>query len=1228
MRGTELGSRILAVSAFAIGSVLFGGCGDPPLCQSEVFVALQISQIGTDVDAVAEGVQADIRVRTSLPNGTEVTLEALDSAGAVTTTTTAAVDAHGNAMFAAVTVPTPTTTLRASVHTVCGDGSDELTVDVVAGAGCDLALTPTPEASEFYAPLRVLSTQTDPDPNNPGYQLTALVTALPGWDVTLFATSGGSERVLETKLAGSNGVAAFAQTFGDGQVALRASCSGAGNTTASLTQTVLVDISPPTCAFTSPAPGTTITPAFDDNNDLSDGVQLSVDAHVAGSDVDGEPVALMITPEGGTTVAVTASAVDAGGNTSADAALAPDTTPATFVFQLNARDHAGNSCTTVQSYDVIYDGCAISIISPTTAVTSDADANATNGSQVDVTVHVAEACVGRSVTSTCGSNSPSETVPAGGVVTLQVDACATSPCEAMVPCTVRVSTTSGVETQASTTIEFDDQGPDVSLQLVAPALACGAQITPAMDAVPAVDGVQLIARVSSADAATKSLRVINGNGTTNLNAAGDVTVTLAPGVNTMIGVGLDANGNSGESAGCAVTLADLTVSFSAPAADGVMGRSEGTIAGNMITFPLCGTVNKPGASVQLSIDGGAALPATVTGTTWCRSVTLSESPPSHTIFASAMAGSSFGTNSLVLRIDLTLPPRPLAFTATAVNRQRIDMTWQSPSDGGQPVAAYLVKYATTALTDGNFNSTGTVLTPPPPAAPGTMEVATLFPARTGTPFWVGITTLDQAGNRAPATIIGPITPGFDRFGAIVAPDVSQGALNLGYAIAHGKFNDDEFEDVAISAPTQGIVPAFRAGAVYVYFGSGVGISATPNLTITSTVAEGRLGLGLSAVRWSSSMRDDLAIGAPGIDGHGHIFVFRGGANFGTGTRDATTADLHVAVNPSMPGWFAGSGLGSTLIAPDIDGDGIQDLVASAPTGGGKGGIVILYGGTVTANVLLSDIDATGNDAVCELFVDPGATVGRRLGFYLHNVGPTEGAGDATDDIAVVYVDDYATIGESLYLMRSDGSRPAGSGVTPRFFTVGRDVQLDFATTVKRTEWGAQITSIDDHDNDGNRDLVISSFRGPNDIGRILIVSGAIVGVGGIASTADSGVTLSTIVGIGGDARFGSFILRDRDSMLDIDGDGREDLMVGGAPGGIGTGFVWFGGAIPLGSASTLSAQMTIVAPSPMGFARPISQGGSSQAVVVGDLDGDGLDDVCWASPFDNAGDGSFEILAD
>ena len=71
MRGPAVCAGIV-VSAF--------GCGDPPLCPSEVFVAIQESQIASDADAAAPGIQTDVHIRTSLREGELLTLEvAIDS---------------------------------------------------------------------------------------------------------------------------------------------------------------------------------------------------------------------------------------------------------------------------------------------------------------------------------------------------------------------------------------------------------------------------------------------------------------------------------------------------------------------------------------------------------------------------------------------------------------------------------------------------------------------------------------------------------------------------------------------------------------------------------------------------------------------------------------------------------------------------------------------------------------------------------------------------------------------------------------------------------------------------------------------------------------------------------------------------------------------------------------------------------------------------------------------
>ncbi|MBX3154676.1 MAG: hypothetical protein KF773_01665 [Deltaproteobacteria bacterium] len=67
MRGL-LGLGVVVCALVAVG------CGDAPICASEVFVAIQTSQIVTDVDAVAMGVQTDVNVRTSAREGELVTL--------------------------------------------------------------------------------------------------------------------------------------------------------------------------------------------------------------------------------------------------------------------------------------------------------------------------------------------------------------------------------------------------------------------------------------------------------------------------------------------------------------------------------------------------------------------------------------------------------------------------------------------------------------------------------------------------------------------------------------------------------------------------------------------------------------------------------------------------------------------------------------------------------------------------------------------------------------------------------------------------------------------------------------------------------------------------------------------------------------------------------------------------------------------------------------------------
>jgi hypothetical protein len=332
------------------GSALLGaGCDGVPLCPAPVFVAFAPTQITTDIDSFAPGVQTDVRVRTSLLVGDVVTLEVLDPGGTSLSMMSRGVDAQGEVAFDDVTVPTPRVVLRASGRGICGEGHDEITADVAAGTRCALALDPAPEARAFYAPLGVLSAQTDPDPVTPGYQATLRVASQPGWSVELLGNGGASLAVVTTD---PSGAASLPVTLPDGPVGFGAICRGGGAKLLADTVTAIVDTTPPSCALIGPVPGSLITAASDENGDPSDGVQLTVIGAATDGDVTGEPVDVSLAEAGIGGISVPPATTASDGTVRVPVTLIPSASPARYDVAITMHDHAGNACTAVTSYVV------------------------------------------------------------------------------------------------------------------------------------------------------------------------------------------------------------------------------------------------------------------------------------------------------------------------------------------------------------------------------------------------------------------------------------------------------------------------------------------------------------------------------------------------------------------------------------------------------------------------------------------------------------------------------------------------------------------------------------------------------------------------------------------------------------------------------------------------------------------------------------------------------------
>lgn len=1231
---TSTSLRLLGRTLVATCAVIstLAGCGDGPVCQVEslVFISSPQGPIITDSDPRVDGIQQDVVVKSTF-SGAAVTLTVTDADDAVVATLTGRTDDDGNFTFADVTIPTTGASLRVDADAgQCGNDSDEVAVALIGGGDCAIAFATPPVANPFYAPLDVWNAAADADPATAGFQGDTLITARPGEQVKLFLSAPG---VPETEVAagtvGDTGTVSLATSAPEGQVNLRAECGVADGVTSrsSGVTSIFVDTVAPACAMLEPIPGTSITPGLDANNDLSDGIQVTLRGAGDGGDGEGETASFTITEPGGGTTALVGTDRDATGQSTAAASFDPVTSPADYAVRFATADHAGNACMVDQAYRVVLAGCTITVSAPTGTVTTDADGDATNGAQVDITASAPE-CVGQTITSDCGSTDPSVVVGAGGAIALRATVCDGVPCEATEMCTLRVTSTDGIETTAGVDLAFDNLAPNVAVTVSQPVgVACGGTVTPAQDQDAAAAGVQVRMRVTAPLSVSRSLDVTSGAGTVTLPVTapgGEVFATIVPGANTMVGHATDGAGNIGTSVNCVVNLADIAVNFTGSPADGTVGGADGTVSGSTLTFALTGTASVAGATVTVTVDGGAPQAATVTGTAWSLTLALAGRAAPYTIVATATLTPRTGSATLPLVVDLTPPGTPTGLTAIADTRQSIRLGFTAPAGA----ASYRVKFATTALTDANFDATGTAVTAPTPGAAGSAETVRVRPLRAGTAYWVAVASVDDAGNRSAAQIAGPLTPRFDQAAVVGAPN-TVGDAGFGLAMVRGKFNDDDFEDVAVSAPFVTAGGVAGAGEVYVFFGSATGLAATPGVTIRGVTADAAFGSALTAVRWSSTTRSDLVVGEPfGDGGSGAIYVWNGGVAFPTGAITPASAPRRIGA-ATTANWFSGSALGWQLAAADHDGDGTDDLITTAVFGnaGAAGAALVFYGGTVpTGTVRISDTSAAGSGtAVVRMYEEVGFNL---FGYYLHNVGPTTGVADVADDLAVGYAED-GVAGADVVVLRSTGGRPAAPGVTREPFTIGRDVRVHANINDTSLEWGSTVSSVTDRNGNGARELVFGDYRYAADAGIVVVVDGGVLGTAGVHTIDPFGTgTLTTIAGTAVNARFGMQIVNNANGTTpDVDGDGIEDLLVVGTVGGVAAMNVWFG-PVPLGVQPTIAPDHQISGPASFGAAIPGIGGSPITAIWAGDVNADGLDDVCWADWTSNGRDGGLQLLWD